>query len=569
MRSPPRFSVVIPTHQRREIVARMVTAIGRQTHADFEVIVAVDGSTDGTADALRALRVSFPLTVLEQSNQGSAAARNLGAVAAVGDLLMFLDDDMEAHPKMLEEHDRSHGEGADIVLGHLPLHPASRRTVLSYGVGRWAERRRKRLTTPGADLPVPELLTGQMSISREAFIRIGGFDTSFTRDGLFGGEDLDFGYRARKAGLRVVFNQAALSYQFWNVDPAAYMRRSREAGRAAEELMVKHPELRDDLIVGSEFNSRGSRAVFGTFAVAPPALSWPLRWIAARRVRSGKMDGLTYRLFFASQTMEFRRGSQQARRRLRAGEAVVLAYHAISDLSGDPVLEEYGVTPRRFAQQLDVLARHGRPFVTLQAVLQALDGEALLPKGAVLVTFDDAYSDLVTAACPILADRGIPGVAFAVTGQIGGTNEWDRPLGARVLGLLDEEGLHRIAAQDIVIGSHGVTHRRLVGLDPPELDRELRDSAARLSSMGLPDPAVLSYPYGAWSPEVAVAAQKAGYAAAFTISPGVVRRSENRYALPRIEVHAKDSPFVLRLKLATAAWPEPWRRRLLRLVGAS
>jgi peptidoglycan/xylan/chitin deacetylase (PgdA/CDA1 family) len=547
----------------------MVATLRRQTHSDFEVIVAVDGSTDGTAEALRRLRVPFALTVLEQSNRGGAEARNLGASAAVGDLLLFLDDDMEADPEMLQEHDRSHREGADIVLGHLPLHPASRRTVLSYGVGRWAERRRKRLASPGADIPVAELLTGQMSISREAFNRIGGFDTSFTRDGLFGGEDLDFGYRARKGGLRVVFNQAALSYQLWTVDPAAYMRRSREAGRAAEELVVKHPELRHDLNVGPEFNSRGSRLVFGTLSVAPPALTWALRAFAAQRVRSGKTDGLTYKLFFALQTMEFRRGSRQARRRSGAGEAVVLAYHAISDLRGDPVLGEYGVTPKRLARHLDVLAGHGRRFITLQALLRALDGEELLPRGAVLVTFDDAYSDLLTAACPILAERGIPGVAFAVAGQIGGTNEWDRQLGAGVLSLLDEQGLHRIAARSIAIGSHGVTHRRLVGLSPSELEGELRGSAARLSSLGLPRPTVLSYPFGAWNHEVAAATEQAGYAAAFTISPGVVRRGENRYALPRIEVLANDSPFGLRLKLATAAWPGPWRRRLLRLARVS
>ena len=547
----------------------MVVAIGHQTRGDFEVIVVVDGSTDGTADGLRGLRVSFPLTVLEQSNAGAAEARNSGAASAVGELLVFLDDDMEAHPEMLEEHDRSHRGGADIVLGHLPLHPASPQTVLSHGVGRWAERRRKRLATSGADLPVSELLTGQMSISREAFNRIGGFDTSFTREGLFGGEDLDFGHRARKAGLRVVFNQAALSYQLWGVDPATYTRRSHEAGRAAEELIVKHPELRPDLDVQPRFNSSGSRVVFGSLALAPSTLSWPLRALAAHRVRSGKMDRLTHGLFFALQAMEFRRGARQARRRLRNGQAVVLAYHAISDLRGDRVLENYGVTPRSFAQQLDALARHGRRFVTLEAVLQALDGGERLPSGAVLVTFDDAYSDLLTAASPILADREIPGVACVVTGQIGGTNEWDRALGARVLRLLDDEGLQRIAAQGIVIGSHGVTHRRLVELDPSELDGELRDSAARVSSMGLPEPAVLSYPYGAWSPEVAAAAERAGYAAAFTVSPGVVRRGENRYALPRIEVSAKDSPLGLRLKLATAGWPEPWRRQLLRLVRAA
>ncbi len=125
-----RFSIVIPTYQRRDIVVRMVAALDRQLHSDFEVVVVADGSTDGTAAALRKLRVRFPLTVLEQSNQGAAAARNAGASASRGELLVFLDDDMEADPKMLTEHDRSHREGADLVLGHLAVHRDSPPTLL-------------------------------------------------------------------------------------------------------------------------------------------------------------------------------------------------------------------------------------------------------------------------------------------------------------------------------------------------------------------------------------------------------------------------------------------------------
>jgi peptidoglycan/xylan/chitin deacetylase (PgdA/CDA1 family)/glycosyltransferase involved in cell wall biosynthesis len=546
----------------------MVAALGRQLNHDFEVVVAVDGSTDGTADALRDLEVPFPLRVLERENQGAAVARNAGAAAAQGELLLFLDDDMEADPAMLAEHDRSHRDGGDVVLGDLPLHPDSPTTLLSQGVGRWAERRRERLATPGTEVPVTELNTGQMSVSRSAFQELGGFDVAFTRDGLYGGEDLDFGYRARKAGLRIVFNPAAISYNFYDVDPARYTRRRRQAGRSNEELAAKHPELVKELDAGLEFTSRRSRVIFGALSVAPAVLSWPLRALAAHRVRTGHLDFHTYRLFFGLQTMEYKRGVRQARRSLRTGHAVVLAYHAIADLRGDPVLAEYGVPRNRFAEQLDMLAVRGRRFVDLGTLLRALDGEQPLPRGAVLVTFDDAYADLLTDARPVLAERGIPAVAFAVAGRIGTSNEWDHPKGAGKLPLLDEEGLRTIVGDRVAVGSHGSMHRRLVDLEPAELEDELEGSAARLSAIGLPRPVAFSYPYGLWSPEVAESVRDAGYAAAFTVEAGVIRGGENRYALPRIEVFASDTPWILRLKLATAGWAPRWRERLLRIAGA-
>jgi hypothetical protein len=313
-----RFSVVIPTYQRCGLIVRMVQALERQSYDDFEIVVVVDGSTDGTAAALRKLDLGVPLTVLEQRNEGAATARNAGAGASRGELLLFLDDDMEADPRMLTEHDRSHREGATLVLGHLAVHGGSPATLLTQEVSTWSERRRVLLSRPSVEVPLAHLLTGQMSISRIAFQQIGGFDISFTRDGLFGGEDLDFGYRVRKAGLRVTFNPAAVSYQLYDVDPALYTRRSREAGRAAQELLSKHPDLAGEL-EHWQFDARVDRIVFGALAAAPAVVSAPLRALAVRLVRRGLVGPRTRRLFFGVQTMEYLRGVREtARRRGRA-----------------------------------------------------------------------------------------------------------------------------------------------------------------------------------------------------------------------------------------------------------
>lgn len=561
----PRFSVVVPTYQRRDRVVHNIRALAEQTQSSLEAIVVVDGSGDGSADALRALDVPFPLTVIEQENSGAAAARNTGARAAAGEILLFLDDDMEPHPAMLAEHERSHREGADLVVGDMPLHPDSPRNLLSWGVGFWAESRRERLTSPGAEVTSDDLLTGQMSISRESFVRLGGFDGSFTREGMFGGEDIDFGLRVVKAGLVVAYNPDAISYQYYDVDPAAYLRRTREAGRSEEELVLKHPEQAGRLEEGPAFHTRRSRWLLGPLVAAPEAVSRPLRAAAVALVRSGRRETWVRRLFFGLRTVEHLRGVRQARRAAAAAGAVaILAYHAVSDLGDDAILAEYGIPAPRLAEQLDALAAHGHSFVDLDAVLAALEGRGSLPERAVLVTFDDCYVDLLEEGLPVLRERGVPAVAFAVAGLTGAANEWDRPLGARELPLLGSEGLRELAAAGVEIGSHAMTHRPLARLEPTEAAQEVAESAERLESFGLPRPRALSYPHGETSPAVEAAAAEAGYLAAFTVEPGIADGSCGRLALPRIEVLAGDSVRTLRVKLATASWPPALRDRLWR-----
>jgi peptidoglycan/xylan/chitin deacetylase (PgdA/CDA1 family) len=232
----------------------------------------------------------------------------------------------------------------------------------------------------------------------------------------------------------------------------------------------------------------------------------------------------------------------------------ILAYHAIADLSDDPVLAEYGVPPRLFEAQLDSLLDGGWSFVDLDAVLAALAGERRLPRRALLLTFDDAYADLLDIAAPILIKRGLPGVVFAVAGQLGGTNEWDHKIRAAPLDLLDADGLRAVAAAGIEVGAHTVSHRPLTKLAESELEGEIAGSAAVLEQAGLSRPRVFSYPYGEWSPAIADIARAAGYQASFTVESGVVGNNADPHALPRVEVHASDTPRRLRRKLLMAGW---------------
>src|SRR5687768_9642547 len=100
------ISVVVPTHNRASLLMSNLNTLSGQTLAsdDFEVIVVADGCTDQTIQMLEGLQPPYRLTVLDQTpGRGAAAARNLGASRASADILVFLDDDMEANPQLLAE----------------------------------------------------------------------------------------------------------------------------------------------------------------------------------------------------------------------------------------------------------------------------------------------------------------------------------------------------------------------------------------------------------------------------------------------------------------------------------
>ena len=95
----PRFSVVIPTYNRADLVPESVESVLAQTYSNYEIVVVDDGSTDDTAGALEPYRDRIRL--VRQANGGLAAARNRGIGEAVGEYVAFLDSDDLYEPDFL------------------------------------------------------------------------------------------------------------------------------------------------------------------------------------------------------------------------------------------------------------------------------------------------------------------------------------------------------------------------------------------------------------------------------------------------------------------------------------
>lgn len=97
----PKVSVVIPAFNALRYLPRTVDSALAQSFGDFEVLIVDDESTDGTADWVRTI-ADRRVRLLEQKNQGAAAARNAGIRQARGEYIAFLDADDLWEPAKLE-----------------------------------------------------------------------------------------------------------------------------------------------------------------------------------------------------------------------------------------------------------------------------------------------------------------------------------------------------------------------------------------------------------------------------------------------------------------------------------
>lgn len=206
--SRPDVSIIVPTYNRSMLLQRLLGAL-EDEHARcpcFEVVVAVDGSSDGTLDALRTLQPGFPLEVWWQENRGPAAARNRAIAAARGDLLLFLDDDVVPTPGLVTRHLQAHRDDPRLVVSGPMLPPPGARLRPWLAWEAAMLRKQYDAMIAGVFAPTPrQFYTGNASVRREHVVAAGGFDERFRR-----AEDVELAYRMRALGLRFAFDPAAV-----------------------------------------------------------------------------------------------------------------------------------------------------------------------------------------------------------------------------------------------------------------------------------------------------------------------------------------------------------------------
>jgi glycosyltransferase involved in cell wall biosynthesis len=244
----PSISVVIPSRGRKEMLQRLLLALDRQHYATgrFEIVVALDGDVDGSADLIAATRATVPIIPVvlaapgNDPNEGNGAgvARNQGAARARGDLLVFLDDDVDpVDQELLLRHAHHHVEASKerVVVGLAAPCVTDTSTLFARRVRNWWVDLEHRLSS-NDELSFADLVTTNVSVSKEAFERLGGFVRMPRR------EDWEFGYRVVRAGIEIVGAPDASVVHHADVDlPNALEDRYRE-GRGDAIFAARHPE---------------------------------------------------------------------------------------------------------------------------------------------------------------------------------------------------------------------------------------------------------------------------------------------------------------------------------------
>ena len=247
MTEGPSVSVVIPTHQRREALRTVLESLATQTldHAEYEVVVAVDASTDGTIEMLDGWQGPLQLRWVKPPGRGRAGACNAAVAAARGEVTIVLDDDMRCVPGFVERHRDDHPAGSRrCVLGAVPVELAEGDTHAARYVKEKFDLHLSRLSDP-THLALPRsFFTGNASLRTETMREVGGFDDSF---GIYGNEDVELALRLRKAGVELGYDPEALAYQSYDKDLGGLQRDTLAKGRTTVQLARRHPEVFADL----------------------------------------------------------------------------------------------------------------------------------------------------------------------------------------------------------------------------------------------------------------------------------------------------------------------------------
>ena len=251
-----RASVIVPAFNAAKILREGLVALQNQTCPPLEIIVVDDGSTDATGEVAQACGAR----VLHQAHRGPAAARNLGAEQACGEVLLFTDADCVPAPDWVAQM-LAPLVDANVVATKGTYRSRQRSLVARLVQLEYAMRYERMAQFDSIDF----VDTYSAAFRRDTFLRVGGFDAVFP---IPSAEDVDLSFRLARQGCRMVFAPDAW---VWHTHPTSlrvYLTRKAQYGWWRALLYLRFPEK----IRGDAHTAPQLKIQFALFALL--GLTW-------------------------------------------------------------------------------------------------------------------------------------------------------------------------------------------------------------------------------------------------------------------------------------------------------
>ncbi len=178
----------------------------------------------------------------------------------------------------------------------------------------------------------------------------------------------------------------------------------------------------------------------------------------------------------------------------------ILMYHLVSSCLYKN-FREYTIQTDVFKKQMRWIHRLGYKSITLDTYQDWKDGNKMISGRPIIITLDDGYKDCLKYAVPILTMYSLSAVFYLVVDKIGDKSTWNS-MESNDIALMDWEGVHEIQSSGFQIGSHTMSHPRLINLSEKSCRKEIFDSKINLENKLGIEIKHFCYPYGLYNEQV-------------------------------------------------------------------
>ncbi len=241
------ISVIIPCYNAEKTVLRALEALDRQSVRDFEVIIADDGSKDGTVKAAKSFKPkNFKLIILAEKHAGPAAQRNRGAEKAKSGILLFTDSDCVPDRDWIKDMAKPFSD-KDVVGVSGTYRTLNNDKIIARFEGYEIAKRHEKLAKQKYIDFIGSFSAGYR---KNIFKKFGGFSADFKRADA---EDPELSFKIAKAGYKMVFNPKAIVAHPHVATIKKFWKQKFSRGFWRVLLYKKHPEkMKGDSYTGKE-----------------------------------------------------------------------------------------------------------------------------------------------------------------------------------------------------------------------------------------------------------------------------------------------------------------------------